>query len=114
MVGPVGNLAPWGSPENTAPVYVARHGAGTTHRWILSLGGPMPNLTAEDRTHLARERRARRKAKRLDLQLIKSKSRNPMAPDFGRYWLANPWNNTIVAGHDVGMSLEETEAALAE
>jgi hypothetical protein len=45
-----------------------------------------------------RENRLRRMAQRQGLRLIKSRVRDPRALDYGRWWIANPDTNAIVAG----------------
>jgi hypothetical protein len=63
------------------------------------------------------ENRLRRAAKRQGLVLIKSRSRDPRAIDYGGYMLADAENNTAVAG-ELGsprsLSLTEIAEALLE
>ncbi len=62
-----------------------------------------------------RENRLRRAAHRQQLQLVKSRSRHPQAPDYGGYMLVDLYTNTIVAGElhsPLALSLDEVEANL--
>jgi hypothetical protein len=56
---------------------------------------------------LRQEARVRRMARRQGLALMKSRRRNPEVPDFGGYWLTDPFRNALVFGGDWGASLEE-------
>jgi hypothetical protein len=55
------------------------------------------------------EQRVRRQAAKLDLQLVKSRRRNQLSPDFGAFWLMDPYRNTLVMGGEWGCSLQEIE-----
>lgn len=44
------------------------------------------------------ENRLRRAAKRQGLELVKSRSRDPRAVDYGGYMLVNAYTNTVEAG----------------
>lgn len=71
------------------------------------------SITAEK----AWENRLRRSATRQDLRLIKSRSRNPEAVDYGRFMIVDAGSNTAVAGElntPSALSLDEVEAALFE
>jgi hypothetical protein len=58
-----------------------------------------------------RENRLRRAAARQGLRLTKSRRRDPLALDFGRYWLTDD-NNRGVAGDMNGCTLDEIEEVL--
>ncbi len=68
----------------------------------------------EDRASKARESRLRRQARRQGLRLVKSRSRDPRAFDYGRYRLIDPERNFLIAGHPLALSLDEVETELAE
>ncbi|MHB0875156.1 MAG: hypothetical protein ACYC5O_03820 [Anaerolineae bacterium] len=68
-------------------------------------------MTNHDNTR-NREARARRAAKRQGLQLRKSRSRSPHMHDLLGYRLDDPNRNTVVAGEDYELSLENVEARL--
>jgi hypothetical protein len=62
-----------------------------------------------------RENRLRRMAERQGLYLKKSRRRDPLALDYGAYWLIDPHTNTVVAGDDrLGISLDDVEHYLSE
>ena len=58
-------------------------------------------------TEKARENRARRAAERQGFQLKKSARRDPLALDYGGYWLLS--HNKIVVGGKNGTTLERIE-----
>jgi hypothetical protein len=65
-----------------------------------------------DGAEKVREARLRRMARRQGLKLIRSRRRDPLAPDFGRYALVDPDTNRSVAG--VGsMTLDDVETWLS-
>lgn len=55
----------------------------------------------------AQERRIRRILRCQGLSLMKSRSRDRAAPDFGGYWILDRWNKRNIAGDSFGMSLNE-------
>ena len=60
-----------------------------------------------------RENRLRRMADRQGLRLTRSRRRDPLALDYGAYWLVDIELNAVVAGDsNVGMTLDEVEAEL--
>lgn len=64
-----------------------------------------------------RENRLRRMAARQGYQLAKSRRRDPLAVDFGVYWIVDPNSNAIVAGdpsNGGGMDLDTVEKWLSE
>jgi hypothetical protein len=63
----------------------------------------------------AREARARRAAQRQGLELRKARTRDPHAPDYGRYWLdklTTHGNRRPVTGR-AGVTLDEIEQHLS-
>jgi len=60
----------------------------------------------------ARENRLRRKARRLGLELRKSRARYIRVDDFGQYRLVNPHTNFIVAGERFDLSLDDVDDIL--
>jgi hypothetical protein len=60
-----------------------------------------------------RENLARRAAGRQGLFLRKSRRRDPMAVDYGGYWLVDLRQNTLVFGGELGAELEAVEQWLA-
>jgi hypothetical protein len=54
-------------------------------------------------TKKSREIRLRRMAERQGLRVVKSRRRDPLAKDFGRYWVVDP-----------GQSVEDTHGAFRE
>lgn len=68
-----------------------------------------------DAAEKVRENRLRRMAQRQGLQLMKSRRRDWRAVDYGRYMIANPETNYIVAGgtpHAYTMDLDQVEQYL--
>ncbi len=61
-----------------------------------------------------RENRLRRMAKRQGLALAKSRTRDPRALDYDRWWIVDPSLNAIVAGEPGYWGLDDVEAFLAE
>jgi hypothetical protein len=59
-----------------------------------------------------REGRMRRPARRQGLRLIKSSRRDPLAVDFGTYWLADNRHNVPILGDQFGVSLDDIEQYL--
>ena len=51
-----------------------------------------------DREYRALEARARRAAKRQGYELVKSRARSPIAPDYRGYVIVNPDTNMVEAG----------------
>ena len=68
----------------------------------------------EARLEKVRENRLRRMAQRQGLRLIKSRVRDPRALDYGRWWIANPSTNSIVAGEPEFMDIGGVERYLSE
>ncbi len=67
--------------------------------------------------HAKREMKARSKARRLGLGLMKSRVRNPQSPSFSGYMIVDPDQNAIVRGAHpfvFSMDLEQVEDFLAE
>jgi hypothetical protein len=62
----------------------------------------------------AREARIRRAAVRIGLKLVKSRRRDPRAPDHGRYWLSEPIRNQVMLGGSDGVSLDLVEDFIGE
>ena len=62
--------------------------------------------------HRNRERRLRRRARKDDLILIKSRRRDRRAPDFGKYWLHDMHNRVLVGDYD-GARLDDIEHYLS-
>jgi hypothetical protein len=60
----------------------------------------------------SREMRLRNAAKRQGLRLEKSRRRDPLALDFGRYWLIDNRVNRRVLGGDDGATLDDVEEYL--
>src|SRR5438105_1269226 len=59
-----------------------------------------------------REARLRRMAKRQGLQLVRSRRRDPLAVDYGRYMIVDPDSNRSVAGELGGahaMTIDDVE-----
>jgi hypothetical protein len=54
--------------------------------------------TMTERQYVTLETRCRRAAKRQGLKVIKSRSRDPRAVDYGGYMIVNTYTNTIKAG----------------
>lgn len=63
-------------------------------------------------TDKARELRLRRAAKRQNLNISKSRVRDPRAVLYQRWTIADPYTNTLVAGDRYGLTLDEVEAYL--
>jgi hypothetical protein len=60
----------------------------------------------------ALEAKVRRMAKRSEMQLVKSRCRNPESPSYGGYGVIDPWRNWALAGFDhFNYSLTLAEAA---
>jgi hypothetical protein len=59
-----------------------------------------------------RENRVRRAASRQGYQLVKSRRRDPLAVDFGTYWLVDPQSGGNILGGDWGVDLDEVEERL--
>jgi hypothetical protein len=59
-----------------------------------------------------RENRLRRMAERQGLALIKSRRRDPKAPDHGRYQLVDPATGGVVSGVSPGFAIDEVETWL--
>jgi hypothetical protein len=66
------------------------------------------------REEKVRENRVRRMAERQSLRLQKSRRRDPMAPEYGRYWLSDPWRNLSIAGDQFGWTLDDVEEYLLD
>jgi hypothetical protein len=69
-----------------------------------------------DAAEKIREARLRRMAERQGLKLVKSRRRDPLAVDYGRYVIVDPHSNRPVAGEfgsASAMSLDDVEAWLA-
>ena len=47
-----------------------------------------------------KENRIRRKAQRLGFRVEKSRVRDPMAPDFGKYWILSEFTRNLLDGFD--------------
>ena len=61
-----------------------------------------------------RETRLRRMAKRQGLELMKSRTRDPRALDYGRWYVCDPWTNSIVAGDPGYMNIDDIERYLLD
>ncbi|MGO9960586.1 MAG: hypothetical protein ACLP50_32195 [Solirubrobacteraceae bacterium] len=59
-----------------------------------------------------REQRVRRLARRQGFALVKSRRRNEGAPDYGMFWIVDPFRNAIVYGGSNGTSLDDVEGWL--
>jgi hypothetical protein len=72
------------------------------------------------RAEKVRENRLRRMAQRQGLELRKSRTRDPRARDYGKYWLVDPFINNIVFGELPGewrgnaANLDDIERYLTE
>lgn len=74
-------------------------------------------MTPEEQAEKVRENRLRRMAERQNLQIMKSRRRDPRATDYGTYQIIDPYNNTIVAHalqSGYGMSLDDVERYLTD
>jgi hypothetical protein len=63
----------------------------------------------------ARENRLRRMAERQGYRLRRSRRRDPLARDYGLYWILEPKRDRLVvrgSGFDNGMTIDEAEAWL--
>jgi hypothetical protein len=68
----------------------------------------MTTMTA-DKT---REQRLRRAARRQGLELMKSRTRDPRALDYGRWYILDGQTSAIVAGDPNRMDLDDVERYL--
>ncbi|MEN3269709.1 MAG: hypothetical protein V7646_6603 [Pseudonocardia sp.] len=90
------------------PVFEDPAVAGVAHR-------ERETLYAVRDADKARENRLRREAARQGLHLMKSRARDPQAPDFGTYMLTDPATNFLVTSGlptGYGLSLDDVERAL--
>lgn len=62
----------------------------------------------------ARENRLRRMAKRLGLELRKSRARSVHVDDLGKYQLVNPDTDTVLSGNRFELSLDQVQQRLEE
>ncbi len=69
--------------------------------------GTLPSMATDDKV---RENRMRRTADRQGLMLSRSRRRDPLALDYGVYWLAD--RDRHLVSPEQGMSLDEVEAFL--
>jgi hypothetical protein len=72
---------------------------------------------SSERAEAAREQHLRRCAQRQGLALMKSRRRDPRAPDFGGYMVVEPYTNGVVAGASpwaFSLDLDQVEAVLDE
>jgi hypothetical protein len=71
---------------------------------------------AEDVEYRRQENRVRAKARRQGLQLMKSRTRNREAVQWGTYMLVDPYTNTVAMGmpSGFGLSLDDIDGALNE
>src|SRR5688500_14105304 len=58
------------------------------------------------------ENRLRRMAERQGLTLVKSRSRDRKALNYGRYWLADARTGATVIGPEYGLGIDQVESAL--
>lgn len=68
-----------------------------------------------DTAEKVRENRLRRMASRQRVELVKSRRRDPLAWDYGRYWLLVPGSHVIggnLVGDAPGLSLDDVERYL--
>jgi hypothetical protein len=89
-------------------VFEAAAVAGVAHR-------ERETLYAGRDADKARENRLRRVAARQGLNLMKSRARDPQAPDYGTYMLTDPATNFLVTSGlqtGYGLSLDDVERAL--
>jgi hypothetical protein len=56
-----------------------------------------------------RENRLRRMAERQGLRLVKSRRRDPLAYDYGAYWIAAEDGGVVAGDPKTGMSIDEVE-----
>lgn len=61
-----------------------------------------------------RENRSRRAADRQGFRLVKSRTRDPQAVLYGKYWLIDYRLNAHVFGGEFGARLDEVEEFLAD
>ena len=83
-----------------------------TERWEL-----IGRWDKEADTERMRENRLRRRAQRQGLMLQKSRRRNPLALDYGGYWLVDVQHNLVVAGGQgsgYALDLDAVEMFLAQ
>lgn len=64
-----------------------------------------------------RENKLRRKAERIGLRIEKSRVRDPMAPDYGKFWILSEYNRSrLLDGYDQNgkhsFTIEDLEARL--
>ena len=71
----------------------------------------MMMVTTAEKT---RETRLRRMAKRQGLELMKSRTRDPRALDYGRWYVHDPLTNSIVAGDPGYMDIDDIERYLLD
>lgn len=69
---------------------------------------------AELRAEKTRETRLRRMAERQGFKLMKSRTRDGRALDYGRWWVVDPNTNGIVAGEPGYMDIDGVERFLLE
>ena len=75
-------------------------------------------MTKEQREHKSREQRLRRMAARQGLTLQKSRTRDPHAPDYGKYFLIREtvpgasWQGRALVTSEWGVGLDDVEAHL--
>ncbi len=69
---------------------------------------------SETRAGRVRENRLRRLAQRQGLMLQKSRRRDPSALDYGRWFIVDQDTNGLVAGDQLGITLDDVEAYLTE
>jgi hypothetical protein len=66
-----------------------------------------------DNEDKVRENRLRRMAARQGLFIIKSRRRDPSAIDYGAYWIADAYTNTLETS-ELGFNLDEVEEFLTQ
>lgn len=74
-------------------------------------------LTLSEQDEKARDSRLRRIARQQGLRLVKSRSRNPLAIDYGGYMIVDAASNVVLAGElntPMAMSLDAVERYLTE
>ncbi len=56
-----------------------------------------------------REKRLRNAAKRQGYDIVKSRTRDPRALDYGGYMIVDPYDNTVEAGSGFSLSIDDVE-----
>ena len=73
---------------------------------------PDREIAPVDNAEKVRENRSRRAAKRRGLDLVKSRTRDPKALEYGRWWIVDLETREVIYGADQRRTLEDVEAWL--